>query len=109
MHDLFSQPEIHSHENSHENEAILNANKEHFSDQCLIVLRALIRGERLTTSVAQEKYHIGDLRARIRDLIKFNGVNIEKQTMKDRYKEYFLTDKERALIADRIMNKVKVN
>lgn len=76
-------------ENSAENQNLFEANKEKFSNQCKIVYEALLRGERLTTALALIKYNIGDLRARIRDLIAF-GVPVQKEILKGGYKEYYL-------------------
>lgn len=76
-------------ENNKESQMILEANKERFSNQCRIAYEAMLRGEHLTTSSALIKYGIGDLRARIRDLIKA-GVDVKKKLNEGRYKEYFL-------------------
>ncbi len=98
--DLFT-PQVHDKENNRESLAILNDNKQRFSNHCRIVLDALLRGERLTTGIALTKYSIGDLRARCRDLDKFNGIKIEKQLIEGRYKEYFLSQEE--------INRIKAN
>lgn len=80
---------VHQIENLPENQEILDSNREHFSDQCRRVYELLKSGKRLTTTEALQ-YGIGDLRARIRDLIKFNNVPIQKRLITGRFKEYFL-------------------
>lgn len=77
-------------ENNIQSQAILNANKEHFSKQCEIVLLALRRGERLTTTSALMKYSVGDLRRRIKDLIDYHGIEVKTKLIEGRFKEYFL-------------------
>lgn len=81
---------IHKIENLACNQDILDSNKYHFSRQCKIVYEAMKKGERLTTSVALIKYGIGDLRARVRDLIKLNKINVKSNLLMGRFKEYYL-------------------
>lgn len=80
-------------QNSYQNQVILDNNKDRLSNQCRIVLEALLRGERLTTSSALLNYGIGDCRARIRDLIK-SGIQISKDLQTDRYKVYYMTEQQ---------------
>ena len=82
-----------SRQNSSSNQAILEANKEHLSKQCVIVLEALRRGEKLTTASALIKYSIGDLRARVRDLIH-SGIEVSKKLEEGRFKVYYMTDEQ---------------
>lgn len=116
MNDLFSQPAEqpfdkgahwydaiplmmggihHGKENTPANTAHYEANLDHFNKQCRLVLEALLRGERLTTTDAL-RYGIGDLRARVRDLLQA-GVPVEKEfvTTEDgkttRFKVYFIS------------------
>jgi hypothetical protein len=77
-------------ENNQESQGILNANKERFSKQCLIVLCALKGGERLTTATALIKYGVGDLRRRVKDLIDYHGINVKSELKEGRFKEYYL-------------------
>lgn len=84
------QLQLHLHENSASNETILEDNKQRFSNQCRVVLTAMMRGERLTTSSALRIYDIGDLRARVRDLSKFNDVIVSKKLLEKRFKQYYL-------------------
>lgn len=86
--------QIHTAENSAASEQILEDNKPRLTNQCRIVLAALMRGEALTTSKALAVYEIGDLRARIRDLVKFNGVIVSKKLIDGRYKEYSISAEE---------------
>ena len=82
----------HGKENSHESNAHYQANKQHFNNQCAIVCDLLKSGYTLTSFNAVE-HGIGDLRARIRDLIKM-GIPIEKEFVMDaegkktRFKKY---------------------
>lgn len=98
--DIFQQPPLvkpefllHQKENNRESAQILKDNELHLKKQCRIVLEALCRGQRLTTTKALG-YGIGDLRARIRDLKDDNKVDVQKTLIEGRYKEYWLTDEE---------------
>lgn len=77
-------------ENNPGSQKHFEANKEHFSNQCRIVYEALLKGERLTTTKALLKYHIGDLRRRIKDLKDIWKVPIQSQYIEGKYKEYFI-------------------
>ncbi len=99
---IFNQPpslvpqgdlNIHDRENNSESQQILDDNKEHFSDQCLTMLKALVRGEVLTSQICDRKYDIGDGRARKRDL-KGNGIAIIDSLQKGRFKEFYLMPEE---------------
>lgn len=80
------------HENLPENQKHFNKHQKHFSKQCIIVLQALQRGERLTTVTALMKYRIGDLRRRIKDLKDFHNIDIKSCYVPGtRFKEYYLT------------------
>jgi hypothetical protein len=83
----FSQ--LHHQENKVKNQEHFEANKERFSNQCKLVYEALLRGERLTTTTALIKYHIGDLRRRIKDLKDIWNVPIQDQYVDGKFKEYF--------------------
>lgn len=86
--------EIIHHENLPENQHHFNENKKHFSKQCIIVLQALQRGERLTTITALINYKVGDLRRRIKDLKDYHKIEIETSFVPGtRYKEYYLIQK----------------
>lgn len=84
---------IHRRENTAENQAHFECNAERFSEQCKKVYELMMQGIRLTTTEAL-KYGIGDLRARVRDLIKFYNVPVKKDFVKTedgkrtRFKEY---------------------
>lgn len=80
---------VHDFENLPENQAILEDNRPRLSRQCQKVYDLLRAGMALTTTKALE-YGIGDLRARVRDLIKFNGIDVKKRLIEGRYKEYYL-------------------
>lgn len=89
--DFVSRPQ-----NSKENQEILDTNKPHLNNQCLQVLEMLQKGMVLTTTKASagiwlngKKIIIGDLRARIRDLI-VAGYPIKKEKIKGRFKKYFI-------------------
>lgn len=71
-----------------ENQIIYDDNFDRFSDHCKLVYIELLKGRRLRTS-DQNAIGTGDLRARIRDLIKA-GVPIKKEKINGRFKEYFL-------------------
>lgn len=86
----FSQ--LHHVENKVANQEHFERNKEKFSNQCRIVYEALLRGERLTTTNALIKYHIGDLRRRIKDLKDMWNVPVKDQYVEGKFKEYFLNN-----------------
>jgi hypothetical protein len=66
-------------------------NKEHYNNQCGIVLRAMQRGERLTTTTALINYGIGDLRRRVKDLKDIYHIEVKSAYAQGtRFKEYFL-------------------
>lgn len=79
-----------SPQNSSSNQAILDANRERLSNQCQIVLGALLSGERLTTASALINYGVGDLRARIRDILH-SGIEVSKKLEDGRFKVYYMT------------------
>lgn len=81
---------IHQAENNAVSLQILNDNKDHFSNQCKTIYDAMMRGERLTTSIALIKYGIGDLRRRVKDLIDHNNVPVKSIKIQGRFKEYYL-------------------
>jgi hypothetical protein len=92
MFDLFDQPtfSVHVNENNKDSEKILKENEYHFSKQCKEVYRHLMDGKVLTTTKALT-LGIGDLRARIRDLKKINGVQISERTLENRFKEWYMS------------------
>ena len=81
--------EIHQKENNPESQNILDGNRNHFSAQCKKVYDILKSGKRLTTTEALQ-HGIGDLRARVRDLIKYNKIDVKKRLIEVRFKEYYL-------------------
>jgi hypothetical protein len=77
--------------NNRESELMFDENIEHFENQCKKVLRALKRGEKLTTTIALLKYGIGDLRRRIKDLKDTYHVDVKADFINGtRFKEYYL-------------------
>jgi len=86
---------LHTRENNPESQAHLEANKYHFVGQCAIVYSLLKAGVVLSTRIGQLNYNIGDLRARIRDLMDA-GVRVDKvfemdeKGKKTRFKKYFM-------------------
>ena len=81
---------LHHNENNIESQRHFEANKDRFSKQCRIVYEALLRGEKLTTTIALLNYGIGDLRRRCKDLRDMWDVPIKSEYVDGRYKEYFL-------------------
>lgn len=79
-------------ENLPENQKHFQKHKKHYSKQCVIVLQALQRGERLTTLTALMKYRIGDLRRRIKDLKDYHQIDIKSSFVPGtRFKEYYIS------------------
>lgn len=81
-------------ENKVSNQEHFERNKEKFSKQCRIVYEALLRGEKLTTTIALLNYGIGDLRRRIKDLKDMWQVPVQDQYVDGKFKEYYLEIKE---------------
>jgi len=85
---------IHAHENNGDSKRHLEENRNHFSNQCSLLMKVFERGERLTTRDAMLNYNIGHLPRRIKDLVDHNGVDIDFEWITDenktRYKVYFL-------------------
>jgi hypothetical protein len=77
-------------ENNIESQNNFDANIDKFSNQCKIVFKALLRGEKLTTTKALLEYGIGDLRRRVKDLKDMWNVPVECRYVDGRFKEYFL-------------------
>ncbi len=82
--------EIIHKENNAESQSIFEVNKDRFSRQCQIVYDALMRGERLTTTIALVEYEVGDLRRRIKDLKDMWNIPIQSELIKGKYKEYYI-------------------
>lgn len=72
---------IHTHENNSESQQHLEANKKHFSQQCLKVLELLLQGKRLTTANAPS-YKILSLPRRLKDL-RENGIFVDEEWILD--------------------------
>lgn len=91
--DFVSRPQ-----NSPSNQAILEAKKPVLNYQCRVLLAAFKRGLRLTVADGikgvwdleeQRTVFIGDLRARVRDLIS-KGIYVKSEKTVGNYKVYFL-------------------
>lgn len=103
--------DLHAHENNQESQTILQYNLPHFKGQCVTVFNALMRGEVLTTAIALNKYAIGDLRARIRDIKNTvlkteqgeEKFYIHELTKSDRYKCWWFDSN------DQLLNKILLN
>lgn len=63
----FSRPIIRK-ENNSDSQALFKANEPRFRGQCQTIMKAFMRGEKLTVATALINYKIGDLRRRIKDL-----------------------------------------
>lgn len=100
--DLF---QLHEKENNRESQTILEYNIPHFKGQVVTMFEALMRGEVITGKIAQNKYDIGDYRARKRDIkntvININDVeerfHLHEQLLKGRYKAIYMTTNDRVL------------
>lgn len=91
-----SQIEIHQRENNAESEQHLSENRHKFSEQCLLVLRLLNSGLRLTV-VNAIGYGIGSLPRRLLDLKEHGVTNIKDEWVRNSdgkrlYKEWFIPD-----------------
>jgi hypothetical protein len=83
-------------QNSKENQEILEKSKPTLNNQCQLILLMLNMGMKLTVREAAsgiwingEKIYIGDLRARVRDLLAA-GYPIKKEILKGRFRKYYL-------------------
>lgn len=102
QYDLFS---VHQFENTPANQSMLDANRDHFSNQCRKVFDLLMRGEALT-SINAQGFGIGDIRARVRDLIKFNGVKITVLLMENsRNKQWMMTQEDKQFNERHVLGK----
>ena len=96
---MFTQTEfdfVSRRQNSKENQEILEEAKERLNKQCYEVLEMFVYGMKLTVRQSAagvwhngHKIYIGDLRARVRDLIDA-GYPIQKEKLKGGFKKYFL-------------------
>jgi translation initiation factor 1 (eIF-1/SUI1) len=86
----FNRPIVHS-ENNNDSQRLFEKNEKRFRGQCKIIMDAFRRGERLTVVKAMQKYRIGDLRRRIKDLKDNYGVdNIKSEMIGHGFKEWYL-------------------
>lgn len=90
-----SQIEIHDRENSKEAETFLNENRDKFSNQCLLVLKILYSGVRLTVEDALVKYKIASLPRRIGDIREAGITIVKDEWVKDEngkrlYKQWYI-------------------
>lgn len=93
MNNLFNQPEIVRHSNNSESAATNMRDMKGLNNQCEITFLAL-KTENLTNKdgMAMNKYHIGDLRRRCKDLIDIFGIPVYSRFLPNsRFKEYSLT------------------
>ena len=87
----FNKPVVHS-ENNNDSQKLFDENESRFRGQCNTVMKALLRGERLTVVSAMQYYKIGDLRRRIKDLRDNYDVKcIEENLLDNRFKEWYIT------------------
>lgn len=77
-------------ENNAFSQKILENNKTKINNQCKIVLDALQRGEKLTTTSALLKYGVGDLRRRIKDLKDNLHIPVRDEILENRFKVWYL-------------------
>jgi hypothetical protein len=84
---------LHQHENNELSESFLKENGEKFSNQCVMVLRLLYKGIKLTAKQTNDILNIADGGRRLRDLFAFRS-DVKKQVRYTNGKkegvEYFL-------------------
>lgn len=86
----FNKPIVHSENNNH-SQRIFDENADRFRGQCKVLMKAFLRGERLTAFTAMQKYHIGDIRRRVKDLRDNYGVEcIKDELLEGRFKEWYI-------------------
>ena len=89
----FTKPVVHS-ENNNDSQKLFEENESRFRGQCKTVMKALLRGEKLTVVSAMQKYKIGDLRRRIKDLRdNYNVKCIKENLLENRFKEWYIDKK----------------
>lgn len=104
---------VHKFENLPENQAHLECNRDRFNGQCWEILKGMLHGIVYTTK-GEESKHIGDLRARVRDLIKYMKVPVKKEFVigedgkRTRFKMDSIDAKDRAEVAMRFINQLEV-
>lgn len=79
-------------QNSAENQSLYDGNKHKFGRHCQLIYDYLMQGNHATRAELEQRFGIGDARARIRDL-RNGGINIQdyKQTVNNStFKIYYI-------------------
>jgi len=88
----FDKPIVHS-ENNNDSQKLFEKNEKRFRGQCKTIMDAFKRGEKLTVVKAMQKYRIGDLRRRIKDLKdNYEVKNIKSRMIGHGFKEWYLNN-----------------
>ena len=69
-----SNLEIHQAENNSDSQSFVNENADKIRESCMMVLKLLRQGVRLTVKLAISRYDISSLPRRIKDLREMNGI-----------------------------------
>ena len=83
--------EVHQRENTPENEARLNDNKERWGEQTKKLFNYLMTGKRLNADSAMSVLGIRHLPRRKKDLTEFNGVKISGGVWENKLLTVFMT------------------
>lgn len=78
-------------ENNDESQEFLDANLEHFSDQCETLYRYMLKGNRVNKKIAINDLDIWDIARRIKDLKDKHGITVQSERMPGGYKEYWIS------------------
>lgn len=106
---------VHQKENNPDSQSYLDLNRDKFNLCCWKVLIRLLAGERLTVAGTAQlgENHISSLPRRVGDLEKLR-IPIEKEWIlndegKRSHKVYFIKEEHRIRIANKIIDKTKIN
>jgi hypothetical protein len=99
---------VHDRENNPTSQAHLELKREDFNEQCWIVLKRMLDGEKLSYLTAINS-GIGDIRRRAKDLIDGKGIPVKREWavidgVKQDYKWYYIAEADRLAVMRRIID-----
>lgn len=100
---------VHTQENNSASQANLNFRREDFNEQCWVVLKRMLDGEKITMKTGLDS-GIGDIRRRAKDLIDGKGIPVQRDWAEDekgkklKHKWYYIKPEDRLTVAKRIIN-----
>lgn len=106
----FNFDSVHQWENNPQSQAHLNLKREDFNEQCWLVLKRMLAGEKLSYLTAINS-GIGDIRRRSKDLIDGFGIPVKREWeivdgKRQDYKVYYIAPEDRAAVMKRIIDHI---